>query len=111
RSGPAYLAASLAFANHWMSTDRFAAFNDHLTADFRAQSYGARAETGYRLGVPVAGITPYAAVQAQSFHTPAYNEVDLTGGGFGLAYNSRPGRDTSSAPASTRWRRSTRPRC
>src|SRR5215831_8870750 len=51
RSGPAYLAASLAFANHWMSTDRFAAFNDHLTADFRAQSFGARAETGYRLGV------------------------------------------------------------
>jgi uncharacterized protein with beta-barrel porin domain len=44
RSGPAYLAASLAFANHWMSTDRFAAFGDHLTADFKAQSYGGRVE-------------------------------------------------------------------
>src|SRR5262249_33981827 len=96
RSGPAYLAASLAFANHWMSTDRFAAFGDHLTADFRAQSYGARAETGWRFGIPVAGITPYAAVQAQRFHTPTYNEVDLTGVGFGLAYNSRTGTDTRS---------------
>jgi outer membrane autotransporter protein len=96
RSGPAYLAASLAFANHWMSTDRFAAFGDHLTADFRAQSFGGRAETGYRLGIPVAGITPYAAVQAQSFRTPGYNEVDLTGGGFGLAYNARTGTDTRS---------------
>lgn len=26
RSGPAYLAASFAFANRWMSTDRYAAF-------------------------------------------------------------------------------------
>jgi autotransporter-associated beta strand protein/YVTN family beta-propeller protein len=96
RSGPAYLAASLAFANHWMSTDRFAAFGDHLTADFRAQSFGGRADTGYRLGIPVAGITPYAAVQAQSFRTPGYNEVDLTNGGFGLAYNARTGTDTRS---------------
>src|SRR6516165_5902052 len=33
RSGPAYLAAAFAFANHWMSTDRFAV-GDHLTANF-----------------------------------------------------------------------------
>jgi outer membrane autotransporter protein len=96
RSGPAYLAASLAFANHWMSTDRFAAFGDHLTADFKAQSFGGRVETGYRFGVPVVGVTPYAAVQAQSFRTPGYSEVDATSGGFGLAYNSRTGTDTRS---------------
>jgi outer membrane autotransporter protein len=94
RSGPAYLAASLAVANHWMSTDRFAAFGDHLTADFRAQSYGARAETGYRFGAPVVGVTPYAAIQAQSFRTPGYREVDSNGGGFGLAYKARTGTDT-----------------
>src|SRR5262249_33595903 len=41
RSGPAYLAAAFAFANHWMSTDRFAV-GDHLTANFNAQSYGGR---------------------------------------------------------------------
>jgi autotransporter-associated beta strand protein len=96
RSGPAYLAASLAFANHWMSTDRFAAFGDHLTADFKAQSYGGRVESGYRFGNPIAGVTPYAAVQAQSFRTPGYSEVDGSGGGFGLAYNSRTGTDTRS---------------
>jgi autotransporter-associated beta strand protein len=96
RSGPAYLAASFAFANHWMSTDRYAAFGDHLTADFKAQSFGGRVETGYRFGVPVVGITPYAAVQAQSFRTPGYSEVDGSGGGFGLAYNSRTGADTRS---------------
>lgn len=96
RSGPAYVAASLAFANHWMSTDRYAAFGDHLTADFKAQSYGGRVETGYRFGVPVVGVTPYAAVQAQSFRTPGYGEVDRSGGGFGLTYNSRTGTDTRS---------------
>jgi uncharacterized protein with beta-barrel porin domain len=31
KSGPAYLAAAFSFANHWMSTDRFAV-GDHLTA-------------------------------------------------------------------------------
>ena len=40
RTGPAYLAASLAFTNHWMSTDRFAVAGDHLTASFNAQSSG-----------------------------------------------------------------------
>ena len=89
RSGPAYLAASLAFANHWMSTDRFAAFGDRLTADFDAHSIGARIESGYRLGTPATGVTPYAALQAQSFRTPAYSETDVSGGGFALAYASR----------------------
>jgi uncharacterized protein with beta-barrel porin domain len=96
RSGPVYLALSFAFANHWMSTDRFAFAGDHLTADFKAQSFGGRAETGYRFGTPIVGITPYAAVQAQSFRTPGYSETDSNGGGFGLAYNSRTGSDTRS---------------
>jgi autotransporter-associated beta strand protein len=96
RSGPAYLAASLAFGNYWMSTDRFAAFGDHLTADFNAQSFAGRAEAGYRFGSPVVGITPYAAAQAQSFRTPGYSEIDVSGGGFGLTYNSRTGTDVRS---------------
>jgi outer membrane autotransporter protein len=86
RSGPAYLAASLAFANHWMSTDRFAPFGDHLTASFNTQSFGGRVESGYRLATPVGGVAPYAALQAQSFRTPGYSE---TGGGFALAYDPR----------------------
>ena len=93
--GPAYLAAAFAFTNHWMSTDRFAV-GDHLTASFNAQSYGGRIESGYRFATWYGGITPYAAIQAQSFRTPGYSETDTTGGGFALAYNSRTGTDTRS---------------
>jgi outer membrane autotransporter protein len=64
------------------------------------QDYGARLEAGYRFAVPVhrglVGITPYAAVQVQDFHTPTYSETDLTGGGFGLSYAAMSGTDTRS---------------
>ncbi len=96
RSGPAYLAAAFGFTNHWMSTDRVAAFGDHLTASFQAQSLGGRVEGGYRFATPAGGITPYAAVQAQNFRTPTYAETDVTGGGFGLAFNARSASDTRS---------------
>jgi autotransporter-associated beta strand protein len=95
KSGPAYLAAAFAFANHWMSTDRLA-FGDHLTADFNAQSYGGRLEGGYRFGTPYGGFAPYAAIQAQSFHTPGYGETGLIPNGFALAFNGRDATDTRS---------------
>ncbi len=78
RNGPAYLAGALAFAEHWMTTDRFAYAGDHLTARFNAQSYGGRIEGGWRFATFLGGVAPYAAVQAQAFHTPAYNELDAT---------------------------------
>lgn len=84
--GPVYVAGALSFSNHWFTTNR-TALGDQLAANFIGQSYGARLEAGYRYGVlPTLGVTPYGAVQAQNFHTPAYSENDLTGGGFGLAY-------------------------
>jgi autotransporter-associated beta strand protein len=95
RWGPAYLAADFAFTNHWMSTDRTAVGN-HLTADFNAQSYGGRLEGGYRFGMLYGGITPYAAIQAQSFHTPGFTETDVIANGFGLAFGSRDATDTRS---------------
>jgi uncharacterized protein with beta-barrel porin domain len=95
KSGPAYLAAAFAFTNHWMSTDRVAVF-DHLTANFNAQSYGGRLEGGYRFGTPYGGITPYAAVQAQSFQTPGYTETGLIPDGFALTFNGRDATDTRS---------------
>jgi T5SS/PEP-CTERM-associated repeat protein/autotransporter-associated beta strand protein len=95
KSGPAYLAAAFAFTNHWMSTDRFAV-GDHLTANFNAQSYGGRLEGGYRFATPYAGITPYAAIQAQNFHTPGYTETGLIPSGFALAFGSRDATDTRS---------------
>ncbi len=97
--GPAYLAAALAFANNWFTANR-TALGDQLSASFQGQSYSARLEGGYRFAVPMyhnaVGVTPYAALQAQDFHTPAYNETDLTGGGFGLSYNAMSGTDARS---------------
>ena len=94
--GPAYLSAALAFANHWFTTNRNA-LGDQLTAKFDGQSYGMRLEGGYRYAVmPTAGVTPYAAVQAQWFHTPSYSETDLTGGGLGLSYNAMTANNTRS---------------
>jgi uncharacterized protein with beta-barrel porin domain len=90
-AGPAYVSAAIAFANHWFTTDRIA-MSDQLRATFTGQSYAARLEGGYRYAVPVpgviVGVTPYAALQAQDFHTPGYTETDLSGGGFGLSYGS-----------------------
>ena len=94
RWGPAYLAADFAFTNHWMSTDRFAFEGDHLAASFNAQSFGGRVESGYRFATIYGGLTPYAAIQVQSFHTPSYSETDLNGGGEALAFSSRNAHDT-----------------
>ena len=96
RWDPAYVAAALAFTNHWMSTDRFAFAGDHLSTSFNAQSFGGRVEGGYRFATIYGGLTPYAAVQAQNFRTPAYSEADLTAGGFALGYNGRTATDTRS---------------
>ena len=97
--GPAYLSGALAFGNNWFTTNR-TALGDQLTASFTGQSYALRGETGYRYTVPfekaLIGVTPYAALQTQWFHTPAYSETDLTGGGFGLSYNANTANDTRS---------------
>ncbi len=96
RSGPAYLAGALAFANHWMIINR-SAEGDQLQSNFQAQSYGARLEGGYRYAVlPALGVTPYAALQAQAFQTPSYSETDVTGGGFGLSYAAMSATDIRS---------------
>ncbi len=92
RSGPLYGGAAFGFGNNWFTTDR-TALGDQLRANFGGQSYGGRLEGGYRLsGLPF-DVTPYSAVQAQAFETPAYSETDLTGGGFGLSYASMSATD------------------
>lgn len=98
RFGRFYVAGAFAFANHWLTTNRVA-LGDSLTANFDGQSYGGRVEGGYRIPValPVwtapTEVVPYAAVQPQLFHTPAYSETDVTGGGFGLTYNAADATD------------------
>jgi uncharacterized protein with beta-barrel porin domain len=91
RYGPAYLAAALAYTEHWMSTDRYAFAGDYLTANFNAQSFGGRAEAGCR--VPVAlwalpSLIPgFEALPGASFivngATPAKNSA-LTSAGAEL---------------------------
>jgi uncharacterized protein with beta-barrel porin domain len=93
--GPLYLSGMAAFGNSWFTTNRTAAFGDQLSATFTGQSYALRGEAGYRVAVlAMAGITPYAAIQTQWFHTPSYSEADPTGGGFGLTFNAQTSNDT-----------------
>jgi autotransporter-associated beta strand protein len=73
--GPAYVAGALAFSNHWFTTNR-TAFGDQLNATFTGQNFGARVEGGYRYwALSAFAVTPYGAIQAQTFHTPAYSEA------------------------------------
>ena len=97
RAGPAYVAGSIAFTNHWMSTDRISFGGEHLSARFSAQSLGGRIEAGYRLTpTPQFAVTAYGAGQVQSFKTPDYGETGLSAGGFGLDFAGRTARDTRS---------------
>jgi outer membrane autotransporter protein len=90
----AYTSAALAFAHHWVSTDRHAFGDNHLTADFNAYGFAGRVEAGYPLTLQAITVTPFAALQAQDFHSPRYSETDLSSGGFGLAFNSADPTDT-----------------
>jgi outer membrane autotransporter protein len=87
--GPAYLSGALAFANHWASTTRTVtvAGTDTLKASFDAQSFGGRLEGGYRVSLAPVTVTPYAALQAQSFRLPGYSETAASGSPqFALSY-------------------------
>jgi uncharacterized protein with beta-barrel porin domain len=94
--GPAYVAASLAYTQQWMSTDRLSFGFDQLTAQFDAESFGGRAEGGYRFNFPIVAVTPYVGLQSQAFVTPSYSESDTSGGSFGLSYAGRTATDTRS---------------
>ncbi len=93
-AGNAYLSASAAYGYYDLSTDRtilLPGVLDHLKGKFNANSFGGRVEAGYRFPVTAsAGITPYAALQAQVFQQPNYVETDLTGlAAFALNFASR----------------------
>jgi uncharacterized protein with beta-barrel porin domain len=97
REGDAYLSGSLAVGINKMSTSRDVTISglDRLVGSFDALSYGGRVETGYRIATDVVAVTPYAAVQAQAFHLPSYNETASLGtNNFALTYNSQTSTDT-----------------
>ncbi len=97
RVDAAYVSAALAYGWHQASTDRVVtvAGLDQLTADFSANNIGGRIEGGYRFALPGVldltgfGLTPYAAVQMQAFHTPSYSETAVSGSSvFALSYDA-----------------------
>jgi len=90
--GAAYISGALTYAWHDVTTDRTVTVSgtDKLTASFNAHSIGARLEAGTKVRTPWLGVTPYAALQAQSFKTPSYGESVVSGSNtFALAYTSR----------------------
>jgi uncharacterized protein with beta-barrel porin domain len=94
RSGPLYVTAALAFAEQWISTNRTAFNLDNLTARYNAETYGGRIEAGYRVAVmPSLTLIPYGAAQAQSFNSPAYAELDQSGGPAALNFAKRTAND------------------
>ncbi|GLR85446.1 autotransporter domain-containing protein [Bradyrhizobium iriomotense] len=97
--GPAYVAAALAYGWHDVTTNRTVALAgiDQLQARFKADTFSARFEGGYRFATPWIGITPYAAAQVTNFNLPNYTETSLTGGGlFALNYAAQTTTDTRS---------------
>ncbi|MCK1396961.1 autotransporter domain-containing protein [Bradyrhizobium sp. 4] len=90
--GPAYISAALAYGWHDVTTNRTVAPGgfDQLQSRFKADTFSARFEGGYRFATPMIGLTPYAAAQVTNFNLPSYSEVSLNGGGlFALNYASQ----------------------
>jgi autotransporter-associated beta strand protein len=97
--GPAYIAAALAYGWHDVTTNRTVALAgaDQLQGRYKADTFSARFEGGYRFTTPLIGITPYAAAQVTNFNLPNYSEVSLNGGGlFALNYAAQSLTDTRS---------------
>lgn len=95
--GPAYVAAALAYGWHDVTTNRTVVGADQLQGRFKADTFSARFEGGYRFTTPLVGITPYAAAQVTSFNLPNYSEASLNGGGlFALNYAAQSLTDTRS---------------
>jgi uncharacterized protein with beta-barrel porin domain len=92
--GPWYVSGAVAFANYLASTSRMITLPavDTLNAGFVAQSWGGRAEAGYRIAWTPVNLAPYVALQAQTFSTPNYAETATSGSNqFALSYAAHTG--------------------
>jgi uncharacterized protein with beta-barrel porin domain len=94
-SGPAYVAAALAYGWQDVTTNRIVTIAgvDQLQARFNANTWSGRLEGGYRYIAPWTGgvgLTPYAAAQFTTIDLPAYAEQALSGTNtFALSYASK----------------------
>lgn len=93
--GATYLTAALAYGWQDISTNRDVAVAglDLLHAEFNANAWSGRVETGNRFVAPIiggVGLTPYVAGQFTTFDLPAYAEQALAGGAnFALNYAAK----------------------
>ena len=100
--GAAYVSAALAYGWQDITTNRTvtAAGVDQLRAEFNANAYSGRLESGYRFVAPWiggVGITPYAAGQFTTFELPGYAERVISGlSTFALTYGGKSLTDTRS---------------
>jgi uncharacterized protein with beta-barrel porin domain len=97
--GAGYISGALAYGWQDITTNRFVGA-DHLRAEFNANTYSGRIESGYRFVMPVfggLGVTPYAAGQVSVFDLPGYAEQAIGGlDTFALSYASKSVSDTRS---------------
>jgi uncharacterized protein with beta-barrel porin domain len=100
--GASYFSAALAYGWQDITTDRTVtvAGIDRLRAEFNANTFSGRLESGYRLvshWIGGVGLTPYAAGQFTTFDLPAYAETVVSGSNaFALAYKSNSVTDSRS---------------
>jgi uncharacterized protein with beta-barrel porin domain len=94
-AGAAYITGALAYGWQDITTNRTVtvAGTDMLHAEFNANAFSGRVESGYRFVAPWVGgigITPYAAGQFTTFDLPAYAESALAGSSaFALSYAAK----------------------
>jgi uncharacterized protein with beta-barrel porin domain len=97
--GAAYLMGALGYGWQDFTLNRTVtiAGTDKLEADFNANTLAGRAEGGWRFGGPMAGITPYAALQIASIDLPTFTERATSGNStFALSYAGRTDTQTRS---------------
>ncbi|MBR1219726.1 autotransporter domain-containing protein [Bradyrhizobium sp. U87765 SZCCT0131] len=90
--GAAYVSGAIAYGWQDITTNRTVtvAGIDQLRAQFNANAWSGRLESGYRVVSQGIGLTPYAAAQFTTFDLPAYAEQALAGASaFALAYGAR----------------------
>ncbi|WP_369723044.1 autotransporter domain-containing protein [Bradyrhizobium sp. LLZ17] len=101
-NGPSYISAALAYGRQDVTTDRTVTLAgvDRLRAEFNANAWSGRLESGYRFvssWIGGIGLTPYAAGQFTTFNLPAYAETVVSGSNaFALAYAAKSVTDTRS---------------
>ena len=82
----AYVSGAVAYAYHDVSIDRRidVGIDSHFSSDFDAHNIAGHIEAGYRFG----WLIPYAALRAQAYFTPSYDEDTESGvSTFALSYD------------------------